>query len=47
MYQALRTLGVPTKLIVYPDQHHVLSRPSFVKDLAERMSGWIDRYISH
>jgi len=47
MYQALRTLGVPTKLIVYPDQHHVLSRPSFVKDLAERMSGWIDCYISH
>ena len=47
MYQALRTLGVPTQLVVYPGQHHVLTRPSFVKDLAERMSAWIDRYIPH
>jgi dipeptidyl aminopeptidase/acylaminoacyl peptidase len=45
MYQALRTLGVPTELVVYPGQHHIFTRPSFVKDLAERMSAWIDRYI--
>jgi dipeptidyl aminopeptidase/acylaminoacyl peptidase len=45
MYQALRTLGVPAQLVVYPDQHHVFTRPSFVKDLAERMSGWLDRYV--
>jgi dipeptidyl aminopeptidase/acylaminoacyl peptidase len=47
MYQALRTLGVPTELVVYPGQHHVFTRPSFLKDLAERMSAWIDRYITH
>jgi dipeptidyl aminopeptidase/acylaminoacyl peptidase len=47
MYQALRTLGVPTQLVVYPGQHHVFSRPSFLKDLAERTSAWIDRYIAH
>jgi dipeptidyl aminopeptidase/acylaminoacyl peptidase len=45
MYQALRTLGVPAQLIVYPGQHHVFTRPSFVKDLAERMSAWLDRFI--
>jgi dipeptidyl aminopeptidase/acylaminoacyl peptidase len=45
MYQALRTLGVPAQLIVYPGQHHVFTRPSFVKDLAERMSAWFDRYL--
>jgi dipeptidyl aminopeptidase/acylaminoacyl peptidase len=45
MYQALRTLGVPAQLIVYPGQHHVFTRPSFVKDLADRMSGWLDRYL--
>jgi dipeptidyl aminopeptidase/acylaminoacyl peptidase len=45
MYQALRTLGVPAQLIVYPGQHHVFTRPSFVKDLAERMSVWLDRYL--
>jgi dipeptidyl aminopeptidase/acylaminoacyl peptidase len=45
MYQALRTLGVPARLVVYPDQHHIFTRPSFVKDLAERMSAWLDRYV--
>jgi dipeptidyl aminopeptidase/acylaminoacyl peptidase len=45
MYQSLRTLGVPAQLVVYPGQHHVFTRPSFVKDLADRMSAWLDRYI--
>jgi dipeptidyl aminopeptidase/acylaminoacyl peptidase len=45
MYQALRTLGVPARLIVYPGEHHVFTRPSFLKDLAERMSTWLDRYL--
>jgi dipeptidyl aminopeptidase/acylaminoacyl peptidase len=47
MYQSLRTLGVPAQLIVYPGQHHVFTRPSFIKDIAERMSAWLDRYITH
>jgi dipeptidyl aminopeptidase/acylaminoacyl peptidase len=46
MYQALRTLGVPAQLIVYPGQHHVFTRPSFIKDIAERMSAWLDRYVA-
>jgi dipeptidyl aminopeptidase/acylaminoacyl peptidase len=45
MYQALKTLGVPAQLVVYPDQHHVFTRPSFVKDLEDRMSGWLERYV--
>jgi dipeptidyl aminopeptidase/acylaminoacyl peptidase len=45
MYQSLRTLGVPAELVVYPGQHHVFTRPSFIKDLAERTSLWLDRYI--
>jgi dipeptidyl aminopeptidase/acylaminoacyl peptidase len=45
MYQSLRTLGVPAQLVVYPGQHHVFTRPSFVKDLAERMSAWLERYL--
>jgi dipeptidyl aminopeptidase/acylaminoacyl peptidase len=47
MYQALRVLAVPTQLVVYPGEHHVFSRPSFLKDLAERMPAWIDHYITH
>jgi dipeptidyl aminopeptidase/acylaminoacyl peptidase len=47
MYQSLRTLGVPANLVVYPGEHHVFTRPSFVKDLAVRMSDWLGRYINH
>ncbi|HEX3847704.1 MAG TPA: S9 family peptidase [Steroidobacteraceae bacterium] len=45
MYQSLRTLGVPTQLVVYPGEHHVFSRPSFIKDLADRTTAWLDRFI--
>jgi dipeptidyl aminopeptidase/acylaminoacyl peptidase len=45
MYQALRTLGVPTQLIVYPGEHHELVRPSFLVDRARRYLEWMDRYL--
>jgi dipeptidyl aminopeptidase/acylaminoacyl peptidase len=45
MYLALRTLGVPTQLIVYPGQYHTLTRPSFLKDRVERMAAWYTRYL--
>jgi dipeptidyl aminopeptidase/acylaminoacyl peptidase len=45
MYQALRTLGVPAQLIVYPDEHHVLSRPSYLVDLYTRYLAWMGKYL--
>ncbi len=45
MYLALRTLGVPTQLIVYPGQYHTLTRPTFLKDRVERMAAWYTRYL--
>lgn len=45
MYQALRELGVPTQLVIYPDQYHGLTRPSFLKDRLERYVAWYDRYL--
>jgi dipeptidyl aminopeptidase/acylaminoacyl peptidase len=45
MYQALRTLGVPTQLVIYPDQHHSFSRHSFNKDYIERFLEWFDTYL--
>jgi dipeptidyl aminopeptidase/acylaminoacyl peptidase len=45
MYAALRTLGVPTQLIVYPGQYHLLTRPSFIKDRIVRYLDWFDRYV--
>jgi dipeptidyl aminopeptidase/acylaminoacyl peptidase len=45
MYQALRSLGVPTQLVVYPGQFHGISRPSFVRDRYERYLGWYKKYL--
>jgi dipeptidyl aminopeptidase/acylaminoacyl peptidase len=45
MYLALRTLGVPAQLIVYPGEYHTLTRPSFLKDRLERMTDWYNRYL--
>ena len=45
MYQALRTLGVPTQLIVYPGEHHSLDRPSFLVDRYRRYLDWMDRHL--
>jgi dipeptidyl aminopeptidase/acylaminoacyl peptidase len=47
MYEALRTLGVPAELVVYPGQHHIFERPSFIHDLAERIPAWYDRYLEN
>lgn len=44
MYQALRSLGVPTGLVIYPGEHHGIDRPSFQRDRLERFLGWFDRY---
>jgi dipeptidyl aminopeptidase/acylaminoacyl peptidase len=45
MYQALRSLEVPTQLIIYPDQFHGLSKPSYIQDRVERMIDWYGRYL--
>ncbi|MCX6566146.1 MAG: S9 family peptidase [Candidatus Aminicenantes bacterium] len=45
MYQALRTLGVPTQLVVYPGQYHLLTRPSYIHDRLGRYLAWFDAYV--
>jgi dipeptidyl aminopeptidase/acylaminoacyl peptidase len=45
MYQALRSLNVPTELIIYPGQHHGISKPSYVRDRYERYLAWYAKYV--
>ncbi len=46
MYQALKTLGVPTQFIVYPGQHHGISIPSYQKDRLTRYLDWYGKYLT-
>ncbi len=45
LYQALRSLGVPTELVVYPGQFHGFTRPTYIKDRYERWLAWYDKYL--
>lgn len=45
MYQALRTLGVPAELVVYPGEYHTLDRPSFLVDRYRRYLEWMAKYL--
>jgi dipeptidyl aminopeptidase/acylaminoacyl peptidase len=45
MYQALRTLGIPAQLVVYPGEYHTLDRPSFLVDRYQRYLEWMAKYL--
>ena len=45
MYEALRSQGIETQLIIYPEQFHGITRPSYVKDRYERYLGWYDKHL--
>jgi tetratricopeptide (TPR) repeat protein len=45
LYQALRRLGVPTELVIYPEQNHGIETPTYVQDRYRRYLAWYDRYL--
>ncbi|MFO1468584.1 MAG: S9 family peptidase [Steroidobacteraceae bacterium] len=45
MYQALRVQGIPAQLVIYPEQFHIFTRPSFIVDRARRVRDWYARYL--
>jgi dipeptidyl aminopeptidase/acylaminoacyl peptidase len=45
MYQALKQLGRPTELVVYPREYHEFKTPSHTKDRLERYLAWYNHYV--
>ncbi len=45
MYQALRSLGVDTQLVIYPDQYHGLTKPSYLRERMQRYLDWHGKYL--
>ena len=46
MYEALRAVGSTAELVIYPDQFHGLTRPSFIRDRFQRWFDWYDKYLN-
>src|SRR2546421_4122080 len=44
-WHALKTLGVPTQLIVYPGEGHLFIKPEHQADRLEQTVGWFDEYL--
>jgi dipeptidyl aminopeptidase/acylaminoacyl peptidase len=45
MYQAMKSLGRETELVVYPDEYHEFKFPSHIKDRMERQIAWFGHYV--
>jgi dipeptidyl aminopeptidase/acylaminoacyl peptidase len=45
MYQVLKSMQVDTQLVVYPDQFHSITIPSYQRDRLQRYVAWYDKYL--
>ena len=45
MYMALKSQGIDTQLIVYPNQNHGITLPSYQKDRYQRYLDWYGKYL--
>jgi dipeptidyl aminopeptidase/acylaminoacyl peptidase len=45
MWHALRAQGVPTSLVVYPNEGHHFVDPAHQRDVLQRALGWFEKYL--
>ena len=44
-WHALKTLGVPTELVIYPGEGHAFLQLEHQQDVMQRVQAWFDRYL--
>jgi dipeptidyl aminopeptidase/acylaminoacyl peptidase len=44
-WHALKTLGVPTQLVIYPGEGHLFIEPKNQADRMDQTVGWFDKYL--
>ncbi|MGC2734330.1 MAG: S9 family peptidase [Candidatus Acidiferrales bacterium] len=44
-WHALKTLGVPNELVIYPNEGHAFADPAHIRDVIERTAAWFNRYL--
>ena len=44
-WHALKTLGVPTQLVIYPGEGHLFIEPKNQADRLDQTVGWFDKYL--
>lgn len=46
-WHALKTLGVPTELVIYPHEGHHFANPAHSRDVIERAVAWLNKYVAN
>jgi dipeptidyl aminopeptidase/acylaminoacyl peptidase len=46
MYQALKSLGRETQLVIYPGEYHEIRKPSYERDRLQRYVDWYRKYLT-
>ena len=46
MWRALKTLGVPTSVMIYPGEGHGLRNPANAEDAEQRTLAWFEKYLT-
>jgi dipeptidyl aminopeptidase/acylaminoacyl peptidase len=44
-WHALKTLGVETQFVIYPNEGHAIHDPEHQRDIVQRAVAWFDRYL--
>jgi dipeptidyl aminopeptidase/acylaminoacyl peptidase len=44
-WNGLKAAGVPTSLIIYPDEGHGVRQPEHQADMRKRVMDWFDHYL--
>jgi dipeptidyl aminopeptidase/acylaminoacyl peptidase len=47
MYQALKSQGIDTQLVIYPGQFHSIRQPSYARDRLDRYVKWYDAHLKN
>jgi dipeptidyl aminopeptidase/acylaminoacyl peptidase len=45
MYQAFKSEGIPTELVIYPGQHHGVRVPSYIVHRYNKHINWFNKYL--
>jgi dipeptidyl aminopeptidase/acylaminoacyl peptidase len=45
LYHALRALGVPTEMVIYPREPHGFQERNHQRDLLTRVADWFNRWV--
>ena len=44
-WHALKSIGVPTELVIYPGEGHAISQREHIHDIERRLVAWFDKYL--